>query len=189
MRLDGAGPRVFAGRIAAPPRGATWISRGHRRPRRRNPRRRDKSRLLLRRDRAESGTDRHLAPVTNRRRPRIRSARRRARAERRGGPRGALRVRVGRTRGPELQPAARNASAGGCASTDGSRRRRGCDVDIPWRRARRRRGYSVETSRGAAAAATWIVRGDESQRRRGCDVDIPWRLARHQMGPPQATRA
>ena len=32
----------------------------------------------------------------------------------------------------------------------GRRRRRGCDVDIP-----------RETSRGAAAAATWIVRGDE----------------------------
>ena len=41
----------------------------------------------------------------------------------------------------------------------------------PWRRC----GYSVETSRGAAAATTWIVRGDESRRRRGCDVDIPWR--------------
>ena len=39
-------------------------------------------------------------------------------------------------------------------------------VDIPWKRVaatpRRRRGYSVETSRGDAAAATWIFRGDES---------------------------
>ena len=44
------------------------------------------------------------------------------------------------------------------------------------------RGYSVETSRGDAAAATWIFRprtwifrGDESRRRRGRDVDILWR--------------
>ena len=41
------------------------------------------------------------------------------------------------------------------------RRRRGCDVDIPWRpRAaapRRRRGYSVEATCGAAAVATtWM---------------------------------
>ena len=37
--------------------------------------------------------------------------------------------------------------------------------------------YSAETSRGAAAARTWIVRGDESRRRRGPDVDSPWRRA------------
>ena len=30
-------------------------------------------------------------------------------------------------------------------------------------------------SRGDAAAATWIIRGDESRRRRGCDVESPWR--------------
>ena len=35
------------------------------------------------------------------------------------------------------------------------------------------RGYSAETNRGAAAAGTWIFRGDESRRRRGWDVDIP----------------
>ena len=73
----------------------------------------------------------------------------------------------------------------------GSRRRRGCDVDIPWRRVdaaaatwrfrgggstpRPRRGDSVEAGRGAAAAATWIFRGGGSRRRRGCDVDTPWR--------------
>ena len=42
-------------------------------------------------------------------------------------------------------------------------------------RRRRGRGNSVETSRGGAAAATRIFRGDESRRRRGYDVDIPWR--------------
>jgi len=47
---------------------------------------------------------------------------------------------------------------------DESRRRRGCHMDL-----------SVETGRGAAAAATWIFRGDESRRRRGRDADIPWR--------------
>jgi len=40
-----------------------------------------------------------------------------------------------------------------------SRRRRGCDVDIPW-------------SRGGAAAATRIFRGAESRRRRGRDVEM-----------------
>ena len=44
-------------------------------------------------------------------------------------------------------------------------------VGIPWRRVaappRLRRGYSVETSRDAAAAATRKLRGDESRRRRG----------------------
>ena len=43
---------------------------------------------------------------------------------------------------------------------------------------RLRRGYSVETSRGDAAAATWIFSGDESRRRRGYDVDIQWRRRR-----------
>ena len=32
----------------------------------------------------------------------------------------------------------------------------------------------LPTSRGDAAAATWIFRGDESRRRRGRDADIPW---------------
>ena len=51
------------------------------------------------------------------------------------------------------------------------------DAGSPWRR-----------SRGDAAAATWIVRGDEPRRRRGCgdksqrrrgrDVDIPRRRRR-----------
>ena len=45
-----------------------------------------------------------------------------------------------------------------------SRYRRRADVQ-------RSRGRSVETSRAAAAAATWIVHRDESWRRRGCDVD------------------
>ena len=50
---------------------------------------------------------------------------------------------------------------------DGSRRRRGYDVDISRRRVaatpRPRRGYSAETSRGDAAAKTWKLRGDESR--------------------------
>ena len=46
---------------------------------------------------------------------------------------------------------------------DASRRRRGCDVDIPL------------VNRGGAAATTWIVRGDGSRRRRGDNVDSPWR--------------
>ena len=65
------------------------------------------------------------------------------------------------------------------ASLDESRRRRGRDVDVPWRprlrrgravetRPRPRRGRSVET-----AAATWTFRGD-----RGCDADVPWRRGR-----------
>ena len=58
---------------------------------------------------------------------------------------------------------------------------RAADVDIPWRRVgatpRPRRGRSAETSRGDAAAATRIVRGDASRRRRDCDVDSPWRRA------------
>ena len=33
----------------------------------------------------------------------------------------------------------------------------------------------METSRGDAAAATWVFRGNELQRRRGCDVDSPWK--------------
>ena len=40
---------------------------------------------------------------------------------------------------------------------------------------RPRRYCSAETSRGAATATAWIVRGDESRRRRGRDVDRPWR--------------
>ena len=56
------------------------------------------------------------------------------------------------------------------------------------------------TNRGAAAAATWIVRGDESWRRRGHDADVPWRrLLRYPNcaycpiklsdGPPEAPTA
>ena len=75
------------------------------------------------------------------------------------------------------------------SSVDGSRRRRGCHVDIPGRRvaatslrgdaSRRRRGCRADrpkgTGRGDAAAATWIfcgrrvaasIRGDASRRRR-----------------------
>ena len=37
------------------------------------------------------------------------------------------------------------------------------------------RGDAVEMSRGDAAAAAWVFRGDESRRRRGCDVGIPLR--------------
>ena len=54
-------------------------------------------------------------------------------------------------------------------------------VDISRRAAatpRRRRGYSGETCRGAAAAATRIFREAGSRRRRGRDADIPWRPAR-----------
>ena len=48
-------------------------------------------------------------------------------------------------------------------SADGSRRRRGCDVDITWGDgSRRRRGCDVD-----------FPRGDGSRRRRGCDVDVP----------------
>ena len=36
----------------------------------------------------------------------------------------------------------------------------------------------METSRGGAAAATRIVRGDESRRRRRCDVDNLWETSR-----------
>ena len=49
-------------------------------------------------------------------------------------------------------------------SADGSRPRRGCHVDIPWRRVaatpRLSRGDSVATSRGDAAAATWTFGRD-----------------------------
>ena len=38
-----------------------------------------------------------------------------------------------------------------------------------------RRAELPKASRGDAAAATWIFRGDESRRRRGGDVDILWR--------------
>jgi len=37
------------------------------------------------------------------------------------------------------------------------------------------RGYSVKTSRGGAAAAAWIFRGDETRRRRGRDAKSPRR--------------
>ena len=39
------------------------------------------------------------------------------------------------------------------------------------------RGRSAETSRGDAAAATWIFRRDESRRRRGTDVEVRSRPA------------
>ena len=57
--------------------------------------------------------------------------------------------------------------------SDGSRRRRGRDGDIPWAvTPRPRRGYSVAVSRGGAAAATGIFRG---RGRRGRDGDSPGR--------------
>ena len=56
---------------------------------------------------------------------------------------------------------------------DQSRRRCGCDVDIPWRPVaatpRLRRGYSVETSRGVAAAAT--IAKTAPRRSRGAGAD------------------
>ena len=55
---------------------------------------------------------------------------------------------------------------------------------MPWRRVaatpRLRRGYSVETSRGDAAAGTWIFCGDESRRRRGSwELGLDWRAPRY----------
>ena len=61
-------------------------------------------------------------------------------------------------------------------------------VDISRRAAatpRRRRGYSGETCRGAAAAATRIFREAGSRRRRGRDADIPARLV---AAPPRPRR-
>ena len=65
-----------------------------------------------------------------------------------------------------VDAAALLATYSSCAdSEDGSRRPRGGDMDL-----------SEETSRGDAAAATWIFRGDESRRRRGCDAGkYSWR--------------
>ena len=76
-----------------------------------------------------------------------------AAAARRRGP-------TSESRRPALRPHRPRAQSPRGHSTDGSRRRRGCRVDIPWRRARtyyRRvaatprlpRGYSVETSNAA----------------------------------------
>ena len=42
-----------------------------------------------------------------------------------------------------------------------------------------RRGYSLETSRGDAATATWAICGDEWRRRRDRDVDIQCRRLRY----------
>ena len=50
---------------------------------------------------------------------------------------------------------------------------RKADAEFDLLVARAARRYSVETGRGGAAAATWILRGDKSRRRRGRDVDIP----------------
>ena len=50
----------------------------------------------------------------------------------------------------------------------GSRRRRGHDVDIPWRssaKAGRGGGAAAITNRGGAAATTWIFRGDPPRKR------------------------
>ena len=73
--------------------------------------------------------------------------------------------------------AAREPSAGSVG--DGSRRHRGRELEIPWGRLattpRPPLGNSVETSRGATAAASWTFRGDGSRRRRGCRLDIPRR--------------
>ena len=69
--------------------------------------------------------------------------------------------------------AARKGQPGGCPIpswnfADGSRRRRGCHVDIPRRRVAAtpwlRRGYSEETSRGDAVVATWIFSEETSRR-------------------------
>ena len=58
-----------------------------------------------------------------------------------------------------LEEGSRGAAAAATWIFRGETRRRGRDVDIPWRDAapRPRRGYSVER-RGGAAAATWIFR-------------------------------
>ena len=56
---------------------------------------------------------------------------------------------------------------------DGSRRRRGRDLDSPWAW-RRRRGWDLDSwwaGRGAAAAGTWIVRGRVAAPPR---LDRPW---------------
>ena len=55
-------------------------------------------------------------------------------------------------------------------TSDESRRRRGCNVDIPWRRA----AATPRRPRGRSSSARGHI-SDHSRRRRGYDVDIPWR--------------
>ena len=78
------------------------------------------------------------------------------RVARRGGPRGP---RAPRTFAARTCPqTSRDDAAASTWTFDESRRGRGCDVDIPWRRVatppRPRREYSVETGRDDAAAVT-----------------------------------
>ena len=54
-----------------------------------------------------------------------------------------------------------------------------------WGRAGSDRWVVGVPTRGAAAAATWIFRGDESRRRRGGDVDSAWRFV---VAPPRLRR-
>ena len=56
-----------------------------------------------------------------------------------------------------------------------SRRRRGYDVDIPWRRVARGYDADIPWRRVARGFFTRTFRGDESRRRHGRDADIPWR--------------
>ena len=81
-------------------------------------------------------------------------------------------------------------------------RRRGRDVDIPWRRvAATPRVADIPWRRVAATAATWTFRGDESpprprrgrsvkkSRRRGRDVDILWRRVAGAVRPKRLVTA
>ena len=90
---------------------------------------------------------------------------------------------------------------GGRVAADGSRRRRGRgdsarrrDAALSPRRGRERPaaatcGHSVEVSRGDAAAAAWIVRGDGSRRRRGCQPPAASSRVHRQPERPRARRS
>ena len=75
---------------------------------------------------------------------------------------GDTRNRRRRAKRLKVWDAARGAvarSRRGYFADESRRRRRGCHVDIPWRSTPPpRRGYSVEASRGDAAAKTWVFR-------------------------------
>jgi len=133
------------------------------------------------------------APLRGRDGASKREPRRRRRGPRRGRVHGAPRRHRGpRRRAPRLVHGhapravrARDAAASLRHAADAVRD----DVPPARRRVaatpRLRRGYSVETSRGDAAVATWIARGDESRRRRGCHEDSPWRPV---AAPPRLPR-
>ena len=106
-----------------------------------------------------------------------------------GLPNAAARTLDGSSRKKLGCPTTRGAFAARIFRGPGARRRRGRDVDIPWKRIAATPSRIVRGSRSREGGSVAGTYGPGSRRRRGRDVDIPWKRIVAGADRPRGRRA